>query len=58
MLGAYIAITEAVSSSLIEAELDRRYGKDKKVYERNLNAFKRGIELGQRAKSRKDKKVK
>lgn len=49
MLGAYAAITGAVSPALIEAELDRRYGKDKKVYERNLNAFKRGLELGRSA---------
>jgi 2-oxoglutarate ferredoxin oxidoreductase subunit gamma len=50
MLGAYIAITGAVSPSLIEGELEKRYGTNQKVYERNLDAFKRGLELGQSAK--------
>jgi len=50
MLGAYVAITGAVSAAHIRAELDRKYGNAMKVYERNLNAFERGLELGQSAK--------
>jgi 2-oxoglutarate ferredoxin oxidoreductase subunit gamma len=50
MLGAYVAITGAVPPALIRAALDRKYGNARKVYERNLNAFERGLELGQSAK--------
>jgi 2-oxoglutarate ferredoxin oxidoreductase subunit gamma len=46
MLGAYISITGAVSPEHIEEALNTRYSKDKKVFQRNLNAFKRGLEIG------------
>jgi 2-oxoglutarate ferredoxin oxidoreductase subunit gamma len=49
MLGAYISITGAVSPERIEEALNTRYGKDKKVFQRNLNAFKRGLEIGKSA---------
>jgi 2-oxoglutarate ferredoxin oxidoreductase subunit gamma len=46
MLGAYISITGAVSPEHIEEALNARYGKDEKVLQRNLIAFKRGLEIG------------
>ncbi len=46
MLGAYIAITGAVSPELIEDELRKRYEDKEKVLTQNVNAFRRGVELG------------
>jgi 2-oxoglutarate ferredoxin oxidoreductase subunit gamma len=45
MLGAYIAITSAISPELIEHELQKRYQDNDKVLTRNLAAFMRGVEL-------------
>ncbi len=50
MLGACVAITGSVSPKLIEDELNRRYGDNKKVLGRNLDAFRRGLELGKSAR--------
>ena len=50
MLGAYTAITGSVSPKLIEGELQRRYGDKKKVLGRNVDAFRRGLELGKSAR--------
>ncbi len=46
MLGAYVSITGAVSPEHIEEALNARYINDQKVFQRNLNAFKRGLEIG------------
>jgi len=46
MLGACVAITGSISPELIEGELNRRYGDNEKVLGRNLDAFRRGLELG------------
>jgi 2-oxoglutarate ferredoxin oxidoreductase subunit gamma len=46
MLGSYIAITRSVSSDLIEAELKKRFEGNEKMLARNLDAFRRGLELG------------
>jgi 2-oxoglutarate ferredoxin oxidoreductase subunit gamma len=46
MLGAYVAITEAVSPDRVEAELRSRYQEKGKLMEQNLDAFRRGLELG------------
>lgn len=50
MLGACIAITGSLSQKLIEDELRIRYGDDKKLLARNLDAFRRGHKLGASAK--------
>jgi len=46
MLGAYVSLTGAVSPEHIDGELRRRYEDNDKVLERNLDAFRRGVELG------------
>lgn len=50
LLGAYVAITGCVSPELVMAELTRRYGDSDKGAKRNLEAFRRGLELGQSAR--------
>ena len=45
MLGSYVAITKAVTPELIEEELRKRYTENEKVMQRNIEAFKRGLEL-------------
>ena len=49
MLGAYTAITGAIPTELVERELQRRYQDKEKVLTQNLNAFRRGVELGRSA---------
>jgi len=49
MLGAYIVITGAVSEKFIEEELRDKYREKEKVLKQNLDAFKRGVELGKSA---------
>jgi len=44
LLGIYIGITNAISASAVEEELEKRFGKREKVLSSNLNAFRRGIE--------------
>jgi 2-oxoglutarate ferredoxin oxidoreductase subunit gamma len=46
MLGAYVAITESVSPQLIEEEMKKRFAGNEKVLNINLEAFRRGLELG------------
>jgi 2-oxoglutarate ferredoxin oxidoreductase subunit gamma len=49
MLGAYVAITGAVSPELVEDDLQSKYKDKEKVLQRNLDAFRRGVELGKSA---------
>ena len=49
MLGAYVVITGAVSTELIEDDLRNRYKDKEQVMQRNLDAFRRGVELGKSA---------
>ena len=46
LLGAYITILGAIPEEIVEGELRKKYENNKKVLARNLEAFKRGIELG------------
>ncbi|MBE0480153.1 MAG: 2-oxoacid:acceptor oxidoreductase family protein [Dehalococcoidia bacterium] len=46
LLGSYITITGAVPPAGIERELQKRYADNEKLMERNLEAFRRGLELG------------
>ena len=50
LLGAYVEIVRPLSADLIEQELGRRYAGQDAVLQRNLEAFRKGIELGQAAK--------
>ena len=50
MLGAYIAITGCLSPIAIEDEIGLRFADVKDVLQRNLEAFRRGIELGKAAR--------
>lgn len=49
MLGTYIVLTEAVSIELIEEELKDRFKGNEKMLTLNMDAFKRGVELGKSA---------
>jgi len=49
MLGAYVSIIGSVSPELCEKELRQRYEDNPKVLQRNLDAFRRGLELGKNA---------
>ncbi len=49
MLGAYIAITGALTQELIETELNKRYGDKQKALKMNADAFRKGIEMGKAA---------
>lgn len=49
MLGAYTVITGAVSPELMEEELRAKYQDKEKILKQNLDAFKRGVELGKSA---------
>ena len=49
MLGAYTSITGAIPTELVERELQRRYQDKEKVLTQNLDAFRRGVELGKSA---------
>ena len=46
LLGAYINILGAIPEEIVEGELRKKYENNEKVLARNLEAFKRGIELG------------
>ena len=50
LLGAYVEIVKPLSADLIEQELGRRYAGQDAVLQRNLEAFRKGIEVGQAAK--------
>jgi 2-oxoglutarate ferredoxin oxidoreductase subunit gamma len=50
LLGAYIAITGLLPPELLERELFEKYKGDEKVLARNVEAFKRGFELGMAAR--------
>lgn len=54
LLGSYIAIVQPVSAELIEAEINRKYKNNEKMLEGNLEAFRRGLELGKKAKTIKE----
>jgi len=45
-LEIYISITGAIPAELVERELQRKYQDKEEVLTRNLDAFRRGIELG------------
>lgn len=45
LLGAYIEASGALSSQLIERELEERFGAREKVFSQNLAAFREGIRL-------------
>ena len=49
MLGAYVVITGAVSPEQIEDELRSRYRDKEKVLKQNVDAFRRGVEMGRSA---------
>jgi 2-oxoglutarate ferredoxin oxidoreductase subunit gamma len=46
LLGAYIVITDLLPTELLERELLEKYKGDEIVLARNVEAFKRGLELG------------
>lgn len=50
MLGAYVAITKAISQLLVEEELGRRFTGNGSALELNQKAFRRGLELGANVK--------
>ncbi|HEY50077.1 MAG TPA: hypothetical protein G4O13_08545 [Dehalococcoidia bacterium] len=50
MLGACIAITECISPEAIEDEIRLRFAGEKDLLQRNLDAFRRGFELGKAAR--------
>ena len=47
LLGAYIAVTKAVSPELIEQELEVRFRGKESILQLNKNAFNEGLKLGQ-----------
>jgi len=49
MLGAYVTIMRSISPELIEGELQRRFGDNERVLGRNMDALRRGLELGKSA---------
>ncbi len=50
LLGAYIAITDVLPREFLEQELIEKYRVDDRVLALNVDAFKRGFELGKAAK--------
>ncbi len=50
LLGAYVAVNDAIPAELIEAELKERFGASETVLESNQKAFRRGVELGEALK--------
>ncbi len=48
MLGVYIGVTEAVSEEVILDGINKMLGKKKELLSLNLEAFKRGLEIGRK----------
>ncbi|MFC1944370.1 2-oxoacid:acceptor oxidoreductase family protein [Chloroflexota bacterium] len=48
LLGAYVALSDAISPQLIEEELVSRYGEKEALLKRNRDAFACGLELGRK----------
>ena len=46
MLGAFIGLTDKVPAEFIEESIEKMLGTEETIKERNLKAFRRGIELG------------
>ena len=46
LLGAFVEASGTVQAESVEEELKSRFGSNKTVLERNLNAFKKGVEFG------------
>ena len=51
LLGAYIEVTDKVPPEFIEEAMEKMLGAEKLIKERNLKAFRQGIELGASLKS-------
>jgi 2-oxoglutarate ferredoxin oxidoreductase subunit gamma len=51
LLGAYIGLTDKVPAQFIEEAMEEMLGAAKDIKERNLKAFRQGIELGTALKS-------
>ena len=51
LLGAYIGLTDNVPVQFIEEAMEEMLGAEKEIKERNLKAFRQGIELGASQKS-------
>lgn len=51
LVGAYIGVTDKVPGEFIEEAIEKMLGTEETVKERNLKAFRRGIELGAAQKS-------
>lgn len=51
LLGAYIGVTDKVPAEFIEEAIEKMLGAEDVIKERNLKAFRRGIELGASQKS-------
>ncbi len=49
MLGAYVSIVDSVPQNMCERELNERYADNPKVLQRNLDSFRRGLDLGKHA---------
>lgn len=49
MLGACVAITGSISPDVIRDELKAKYGSEAALFERNVDAFERGLEMGKAA---------
>ncbi|MFC1962999.1 2-oxoacid:acceptor oxidoreductase family protein [Chloroflexota bacterium] len=56
ILGAYVVIAGTLSVELIEDELGRRYGGKGKALNQNMEAFRKGMDLGKSALGRPLKK--
>ena len=46
LLGTYVGMSNKIPSNLIEDEMETRFGNRKAILERNLTAFRKGLELG------------
>ncbi len=46
LLGAYIGITEVIDPGLIESQIENRLSQNPELLARNIQAFRRGLELG------------
>jgi len=45
LLGVYVKVIKAISSELVEKELERKYGGKEAILKQNREAFRRGLEL-------------
>ncbi|MFC2000485.1 2-oxoacid:acceptor oxidoreductase family protein, partial [Chloroflexota bacterium] len=50
LLGVYTQVVGPLPAQLIEGELDRKYGDNGALLNRNKEAFRKGIELGKNVK--------